>query len=68
MSGPQHRFPPLRSQAEMDSTAEHGRTLRQLALLTAVLFALAALAAHVLPKAVAQARLDAAIPQQETRQ
>lgn len=62
-----HRFPPLRRQSEMDSTAEHGRTLRQLALLTTLLFALAALAAHVLPKAVAQARLDAARHQEATR-
>lgn len=62
-----HRFPSLRSQAEMDTTAEHGRTLRQLALLTALLFALAALAVHVLPKAAAQARLDAAMHQEATR-
>lgn len=62
-----HRFPPLASQREMDTTAAHGRTLRQLAVLTLALFALAALAAYMLPKAVAQARLDAAAHREALR-
>jgi len=54
-----HRFRPLTPQAEMETTAEHGRTLRRLGAFTLAAVLIAALAAHVLPKAVAQARLDA---------